>query len=195
MFSRRVLLIASLASLSIATIFLLPMPALGASAKVVQIIGTEGLGDNVPGGQIYQFKQGRTVVRPGDSITWRNETMDPHTITLVSSYDAENPDRIIATVNPTFVEGGEHMPPFVPALDRFIPTGDSAMRLELPGDSIVVAVHGETAQAIGGGTIPDHVTAAIVAKAGSRLYYYCAFHVWMEGRIDVVAQGEGEKGL
>src|SRR5688572_10948334 len=76
---RHIMLIAgALASLTAATVG----QANAQSGQTVQIIGDQDLG--APTGQPFEFKQGRIVVKRNDTVVWKNETVAPHSITIVN---------------------------------------------------------------------------------------------------------------
>jgi plastocyanin len=165
--------------------------ASASTGRTVDIVGTSDLGSP---GQPYEFKQGRIVVHTGESVTWRNETSDPHSISVV---DPSDEPRTLAEMNdcatcnqllnlhaPNIGPDGPQ-PPFVAALDSFAVSAAQPARLDSRGDSLLVAEHGNTYPSTLGGTISDSVTAVITAPRGATLNYICALHPWMQGVIEV----------
>src|SRR4030095_1635962 len=117
--------------------------------RTVEIVGNQDLG--APSGEVFYFKQGRIVVHKDDTVTWKNETVAPHSITIVNSNDV--PQTLAQTVAWPFTEnslvphaptiGPEGpVPPFVPTLDAFKATAASPARLDTFGDSLLVAERG-----------------------------------------------------
>lgn len=159
----------------------------------VDIIGSGDLGDPSPN-QPYYFKQGRIVVHTGDTVTWRNLTADPHSISIV------DPSGVPATL--TQMEScsscveylGAHapnmgsdgpQPPFVSAVDDLKVSAAQPPQLNGLGDSVLVAEEGKSYPSTVGGAISDSVSAVITSARGTTLTYFCALHPWMEGTIEV----------
>ena len=165
--------------------------------RTVEIVGNQDLG--APSGEVFYFKQGRIVVHKDDTVTWKNETVAPHSITIVESKDV--PQTLAETVAwpftenflvahaPTIGKDGP-VPPFVPSLDTFKATAASPARLDSAGDSLLVAEMGAGYPSTLGGVIPDSVSAVITADAGTTLSYMCAIHPWMNGEIQVLNRFE-----
>ena len=165
--------------------------------RTVEIVGNQDLGAS--SGEVFYFKQGRIVVHKDDTVTWKNETVAPHSITIVDRNDV--PQTLAQTVQWPFLEtylvahaptvGPEGpVPPFVPSLDAFKATAASPARLDNSGDSLLVAEMGAGYPSTLGGMIPDTVSAVITAEPGTTLSYICAIHPWMNGEIQVLNRFE-----
>jgi plastocyanin len=163
------------------------------SGPVVQIIGDQDLG--APTGQPFEFKQGRIVARPSETVTWRNESVAPHSITIVDQTEVPQTlqelftcsicEQLLMGHTPNFGPQGP-FPPFVAAIDELEVSAAVPSRLDARGDSLVVAEQGAAYPSTLGGMINDSVSAVIDAPVGSTLSYVCALHPWMQGTIEVV---------
>jgi len=184
--------IASLTALSVGQASAASIPP-----RTVEIVGDQDLG--APSGEVFYFKQGRIVVHKDDTVTWRNETVAPHSITIVNPNDV--PQTLQQTVEwplfpaylsahaPTVGPEGP-VPPFVPSLDSLKATAASPARLDTEGDSILVAEMGAAYPSTLGTSIPDTISAVITAPEGTVLSYVCAIHPWMNGEIQVLNRFE-----
>ena len=181
------------AILSVAAVTAAQIGEVSASTvKRVDIVGSVDLG--TPAGQPFDFKQGRIVVKQGETVTWRNLTSEPHSITVVNP--SEEP-RTLADVNncavceqylglhaPSIGPDGPQ-PPFVAVLDDFRVSAAQPARLDSTGDSLLVAPNGSVMPTTLGGSVGDSVSAVITAEKGTTLTYLCGVHPWMQGRIVV----------
>jgi plastocyanin len=184
-----ILIAGALASLTAVTVG----QASAQSGQVVQIIGDQDLG--APSGQPFEFKQGRIVVHPQDTVVWRNETLAPHSITIIDQDEMPQTlqqlfacsvcEQVLMGHTPNMGPQGP-FPPFVFAIDELKVTAASPARLDARGDSLVVAEQGAAYPSTLGGMIPDTISAVIDAPVGSTLSYVCALHPWMQGTIEVV---------
>jgi plastocyanin len=165
--------------------------------RTVEIVGDQDLG--APSGEVFYFKQGRIVVHKDDTVTWKNETVAPHSITIVNRNDV--PQTLQQTLEWPFAEtflsahaptiGPEGpVPPFVASLDAFKVSAASPARLDSAGDSLVVAEMGAAYPNTFGTFIPDTISAVITAPEGTVLEYVCAIHPWMNGEIQVLKNSE-----
>ena len=184
--------IASLTAVTVSQVSAASIPP-----RTVEIVGNQDLG--APSGEVFYFKQGRIVVHTNDTVTWKNETVAPHSITIVDQNDV--PQSLQQTVEwplfPAFL--GAHaptvgpegpVPPFVASLDGLTASAASPARLDNNGDSILVAEMGAGYPSTFGTTIPDTVSAVITAPEGTILSYVCAIHPWMNGEIQVLNRFE-----
>ena len=134
-----------------------------------------------------------------DTVTWKNETVAPHSITIVDQNDV--PQTLQQTVEwplfPAFL--GAHaptvgpegpVPPFVASLDGLKASAASPARLDNSAESILVDEIGAGYPSTFGTTIPDTVSAVITAPEGTVLSYVCAIHPWMNGEIEVLKASE-----
>lgn len=167
------------------------------AAQTVEIVGQDDLGAAT--GQPFDFKQGRIVVHKDDTVLWKNETVAPHSITIVAQEEVPQTlqqtlacafcENLLMAHVPTFGPQGP-VPPFVAALDGLTASGASPAILDNRGDSLVVAGQGEAFPSTLGGTITDSVSAVITAPEGTTLSYVCAIHPWMQGEIQVLARND-----
>lgn len=168
--------------------------------KTVRIVGGQQFIPDVSFSDTQRFEQKVVTVRTGQTITWKNTTDEPHTISVVASGDVP---RTVAQVENCQVCGpflGAHapnagpngpQPPFVFYLDNLAPSAGAA-RFDSTGDSIIVAPAGAQFPSTTGGTITDTVSAVISAPAGTTLKYMCTIHPWMQGAIRVVAPQDAD---
>jgi plastocyanin len=146
-----------------------PSGPIGGGGAVV-IRGRESFEPNALIQATFRFSPDKAVVNSGQSLRWvdRDESEDPHTITIVqrdqlprSAGEVFNCKVCNQAIKSHFAGG---------KLQRKVdPDGDGG--LDQPGDSLLIF----------GGDISRQVT----ARSGSKLYYLCAIHPWMQGRIVV----------
>jgi plastocyanin len=106
----------------------------------------------------FRFAPGRNVVQSGHTITLKNTSADPHTLTIVPK--AKRPSN-----------SGEV---FNCGICRKFPPNNNVGRkgVNRVGDSRFV--------------LPGHTTRFhVTAKAGKTLYFMCVIHPWMQGTIIV----------
>jgi plastocyanin len=139
-------------------------------ATTVKLRGTETLKPNVRFFSNFRFKPGSIQVKSGDSVTWKNKTEFPHTITVVADAP-DDPFELFFCREP----GG----PCRVATDGHFTTPPTfvlnvgAAGLDQPGDSLLILDPGAS------------VSAVVSAPSGTPLEYICAFHPWMQGSISV----------
>ena len=121
-----------------------------------------------------RFNKDRVVIRSGGTLTVRNRTDAPHTISLVKASDQP---RSLRRMEACFEGGvcselmGAHgvtspeAEPTVPLVDV------GATGLDRAGDSALF--------------MEDPLRLKVTAAAGRSLYYICLIHPWMQGRITV----------
>jgi plastocyanin len=132
-----------------------------------------------------RFKPLKAKVKSGSTVTVLNKskTEDPHTLSFIekaflpTSFDAPVAEPLFGLHNLD-----EDDPNAVPVLkiDNGAPAADQTAPLavdtlgtpDAPGDSLLLF-----------GKEP--VTFDVTAAAGSKLYYFCIFHPWMQGKIVV----------
>jgi len=143
-------------------------------ARTVRITGDEQFVPNAMIMATLRFAPGPITVESGDTVTWPNDTDEPHTITIV------DPSDVPTTLTEVFectAPGGACFPALV-GHSTTPPTivlgggADGTAGLDGVGDSLLV---------FPGGTI----SAPVTAPAGASLAYLCAIHPWMIGSIDV----------
>jgi hypothetical protein len=160
----------------------------GAAAKKNEIAIVGGVSVK-PGSFVkddQRFAPLNAVVKSGATVTVRNraKTQDPHTISFIKKRflpkqfetDAQGPLMAAHQVDPN----SEEAPPGVFVVDNGAPLAEGAM-LEVDtmgddkkaGDSAFIAP--------GQKTFKFKVT----AKKGAKLFYFCAVHPWMQGKITV----------
>ena len=152
----------------------------GASARTVRTIGGESF---VPNGRIaanMRFLPGDIRIRSGGKLTFRQQdtTQDHHTLTIVDAADIPNnindvfncgaPGTVCDEVFTALGNPGPNGPPPPPVYNA----PGSMPGLDARLDTLVVGP-GES------------VSATVSAPAGTTLYYMCAIHAWMQGRIIV----------
>jgi hypothetical protein len=117
-----------------------------------------------------RFSLTRFDIQSGGTVTLRNKakTEDPHTISLVeksqlpSSFECEVCGEIFGAHGINEATGDIANP--------VVNVG--AAGFDQPGDSLFVPPHGK-------------VTFDVSAPTGTALYFMCAVHPWMQGRINV----------
>jgi plastocyanin len=160
----------------------------GAAAKKneIRIVG----GEKFKAGEYLKidlrFKPADVTVKSGSTVTLRNKGKipEPHTISFVekqylpTSFDVAVDAKLREAhqVDPN----NEDAPPGALVVDNgvAVPEGgtlevDTGFTPTTAGDSAVIA--------------PDQKTFQfkVTAKKGSRLFYFCALHPWMQGKIKV----------
>lgn len=162
-------------------------PAMGAAKKnEIRIVG----GEEFKAGKYVKvdmrFKPLKTTVKSGSTVTLRNKGKipEPHTITFVekrympTSFDVAFEDKLLEAhqVDPN----NQEAPPGVLVVDNGAP---------VPAGGTLQADTGFTPTTAGDSAFigPDQKTFKfdVAADAGSKLFYYCAIHAWMQGKIKV----------
>ncbi|HJU50709.1 MAG TPA: hypothetical protein VJ815_00110 [Acidimicrobiia bacterium] len=153
--------------------------ALAQGTKTVRTLGDEVLKPNVGVHATLHFSPGPINVEPGDAVTWvgADKAGAPHTVTLT-----RDPAVLVQTFS-DFALGtcpacdaasgaafGGHLGGPSPVLE--LGTGDG---FGDDGDSILF-----------GNGFPNSNTQTLTnVTPGETIYYFCAFHPWMQGSIDV----------
>jgi plastocyanin len=133
-----------------------------------------------------RFAPADVTVKSGATVTLKNKGTDPepHTISFVAkrflpkSFESAVDEKLREAhqVDPN----NEEAPPGVLVVDNgaAVPDGgtlevDTGFTPDVAGDSAFIA--------------PDQKTFSfkVTAKKGSKLFYYCAVHPWMQGKITV----------
>ena len=131
----------------------------------------------------FHFDRHSLTVRSGDLVTWRNDVDpngegEPHTITI-----AANKDTLPSNIDEVFNCGGPGTacePAQGHVDDDFNPIpGKEVLNagpegLDEVGDSLLL-----------GPNRGDQISAKVSASKGTTLYYLCAVHPWMQGKIRV----------
>ena len=157
----------------------------GAAAKnEIRIVG----GEKFKAGEYLKidlrFKPRDVTVKSGSTVKVVNKTKgEPHTISFVekkflpTSFDVAVNDKLLEAhqVDPT----NEEAPPGVLVVDNgvAVPEGgileaDTGFTPDVAGDSAFIAPG-------------QNFSFKVTAKKGSRLFYFCAIHPWMQGKIKV----------
>jgi plastocyanin len=133
-----------------------------------------------------RFKPLNASVRSGATVTLRNKakTEDPHTISFIEKRYL--PKQFETAVNDKLMEAhqvdpnNEEAPPGAFVVDNgvAVPEGgtlqvDTMFTPDRAGDSAFIAPGQKT------------FSFKVTARKGSRLYYFCAIHPWMQGKITV----------
>jgi plastocyanin len=144
-------------------------------ARTVQIAGEEQFVPNAMIMATLRFQPGPISVDNGDTVTWTNNTDEPHTITIVDAADIPtNIEEVFGCTAP----GGPCFPALAGHFGTTPPTivlgggADGTAGLDGVGDSLLVFPGGE-------------ISASVTAPTGTTLNYLCAIHPWMIGSIDV----------
>jgi hypothetical protein len=119
-----------------------------------------------------RFGRDVTVIRSGGTVRIRNRTREPHTLSLVRR--SQLPRRLRQLENCRVCEElfqahgatEEDRPPSNPVVNV------GAAGFDRPGDSIAFGPR-------------ESVSIRITAPRGTRLYFLCAPHPWMQGRFAV----------
>ena len=151
-------------------------PATAATAPRQATLTAVGGVEFVPNRHIQdnmRFNRDRVVIRSGGTLTVRNRTDAPHTISLVKASDVP---RNLRQMEACF-EGacGELMAAHGVSETQPEPTNPlvnvGATGLDRAGDSALF--------------MEDPLRLKVTAKAGRSLSYICLIHPWMQGRIAV----------
>jgi plastocyanin len=170
---------------------------LGLSAAGVATTASAAIPKNqirIVGGEVFKageflkidlrFKPRDVTVKKGSTVKVVNKTKgEPHTISFVAkkylptSFDVAVNDQLLAAhqVDPT----NEEAPPGVLVVDNgaAVPPGgtlevDTGFTPTVAGDSAFIAPG-------------QNISFKVTADKGSRLFYFCAIHPWMQGKLTV----------
>lgn len=131
-----------------------------------------------------RFVQRNLKVQSGDTVNVVNKakTEDPHTLTFVekvflpTGFESAAAEAAFGAHAPQGEEG-----PFFAKIDDGAPAADQAAPLAVNTLGTDTTVGDSEFMAPGQRSTSFTVTAA----AGSKLYYFCAIHPWMQGKISV----------
>jgi plastocyanin len=162
----------------IAGVVVLALAANGAStdASTGRTVTARGSDQFIPNAKImatFRFSPGQITIGSGETVTFTNDTTDPHTLTIVDKADVPTDTNAVfncgapgTVCNEVFnlFGGGPPVSQFfnasgAPGLDGRLDT-----LLVLPGESI---------------------SAPVSAPSGSTLYFICVIHAWMQGTLTV----------
>lgn len=168
----RAILLGALCLISAGTA--LAAPNAPSKAKIA-IKGSLSFKPNAYFKQSYHFVSGTVTIKSGGTVTLRNTTSDPHSLSLVKKSGVPRTAGQInncAICGPFFGAHGisQTGPPSNPIINVGAPGFNT------PGDSILVAPKGSARST---------VSFKVTAKPGTTLYFICIFHPWMQGRFIV----------
>ncbi len=169
------------------------VPALAATAAPRHVTETTVGGEKfVPNRLIadtMHFKLGTVRIKSGGTITFVDKTKDAHTFSIVKKGQVPRTAKQVdncfgpgpcdeiaiahGAVNP---DTGEEQDPTTPLVN----VGKAGFNQ--PGDSVILAPAG------GGAAAKAHASKTnvkITAPAGKTLYFICAIHPWMQGKVQV----------
>jgi plastocyanin len=138
--------------------------------SLVRILGSETFEANALIQATFRFSPERFFPHSGDSVRWSDQDTaeEPHTVTIVRR------GQVPSSADEVFNCG-----PCNRALDAHFASNPPALRvnvgnpgLDRPGDSLLL-LPGQS------------ISAAVSAPSGTTLYYVCAIHAWMQGRLVV----------
>lgn len=147
------------------------------SKAKISVQGGESFKPNAYVKNTFRFVAGTVTVRSGGTITLTNTTGDPHTLSIVKRSQLartigqlENCGvcKSIAKAHGVNPNGPPGPPPHL-----VVNVGKAGF--DQPGDSLFLGPKGPG----------DRVTFKVTAKPGTTLYFMCAVHPWMQGRIQV----------
>lgn len=188
-----------LATLTALVVTALSSSVLLGSADTGRTVTIRGIEHFVPNTLVFadfRFSPGPLSVKSGGSVTWTNETADPHTVSIVDPADLPTtisqvfqcgaPGTICALVAachfPNGFGPGGPIPPISPqcgnAKNGQLSTAFSTATPTVVGDSTLIGSPSVP--------LPSTVTFKIAAPSGSTLHYMCVIHPWMQGEIDVI---------
>jgi plastocyanin len=147
-----------------------PSDRLSEGPNLVKIFGEETLEPNVLITSTFRFSPEVLFPGSGERVRWidRDESDDPHTITLVRRSDLPDTVQEAFSCRPCNDAINAHFAGDQPKLH--VNVGERG--LDQPGDSLLL-LPGES------------IAAGISAATGTNLYYLCAIHPWMQGKLVV----------
>jgi plastocyanin len=179
--SRKVALTGAVLATSGLAVALNAALASGGDDRTVNAVGDFKTSINRSFTTTFRFDRDVTV-RPGQTVTWHNEVGggEMHTITLAANRAAlpSNIDEVMncggpgTACEPAAGHVDDQFNP-IPGMDVIDPGNDG---LNAVGDSLLLAPMGSPGETI---------SAKVTAPAGTTLFYVCAVHPWMQGRINV----------
>ena len=168
------------------------VPALAATAPkhvTETTVGGEKFVPNRLLADTMHFKLGTIVIRSGGTVTFVDKTKDAHTFSIVkkgqvprTAKQVENCfgpgpcDEIAVAHGAVNPDTGEEQEPTTPLVNA------GKAGFNRPGDSIVLAPAGGAASAK---AHASRTSVKITAPKGKTLYFICAIHPWMQGKVAV----------
>ena len=178
--------IAAAAAIGLPALVLAPAAGAAVPKNQIRIVG----GEKFKAGEFLKidmrFKPLNRTVKSGATVDLLNKGKlpEPHTITFVKkrflpdSFDVAIEEQLLAAHQVD--QSNPEAPPGVPIVDNGqpVPEGgtlnvDTGFTPDSAGDSAFIA--------------PDQkrFSFKVTADAGSKLFYFCAIHPWMQGKIKV----------
>jgi plastocyanin len=129
----------------------------------------------------FRFAPVEVTVATGEKVRWENnaDLPEPHTVTLVKQSKLPQD---LASLEACYGPGE----PCSRALNKHGPRRDRKIVVEDEKDNEIGLDEPRDSRYIEG-ALGSALTARISAPAGTTLYYLCAIHPWMQGRIGVTA--------
>lgn len=158
------------------TVSMLNAQAPGPSNRTVRTLGGLSYKTNSRIQANLRFLPGDIKIRSGGTLTLKHQddTEDPHTLSIV------NADEVPASLDETFGCGGPGT--VCDAVFQMLPAdAPPAPFTEGSGTAPGIDGHLDTLWINPG----DSVSEVVSAPTGTTLYYICAIHAWMQGRIIV----------
>jgi hypothetical protein len=158
------------------TVSMLSAQAPGASHRTVRTIGSETFVPNSRVASNLRFLPGDITIRSGGTITLRDQddTGEPHTLSIVSAAD------VPSTIDDVFGCGAPDT--ICDAIFQSLGPADPPAHVnEAPGSMPGLDARLDTLWVNPG----ESVNVIVSAPTGTTLYYICAIHAWMQGRIIV----------
>lgn len=148
----------------------------GGSSRTVRTAGGETFAPNARIASNLRFIPGDIQLRSGGTLTLEigDSTQEPHTLTIV------NRDEVPSDIDEVFECGAPET--VCDALFQLVGETDDPPRV-IEGPGTIAGIDGrlDTLVVLPGET----VSAKVTAPTGTTLYFICAIHAWMQGRIVV----------
>ena len=152
-----------------------------AAAKVVRTAGGPEFEPNQRISDTTRWSPGPLIVRPSERVIWidRDETPDPHTITIVSRREVPRTLGQLSQCRACALSNAHLADPSNPESDiARTRVNRGRPGLDARGDSLFLPPGGR-------------IGAVISAPVGRTLHYICGIHPWMIGSITVSRTGGG----
>jgi hypothetical protein len=147
------------------------------SGKIIRTEGANYFEANAFIQSTLRFSPDLRIVLAGGSVRLqhRDMTFEPHTLTVVNQDDLPTSvEEVFACQEPGQVCGDALEGHFGEGIkERLEDDDDGEFGLDGPGDSILVLDPGGS------------IDSAVTAPAGTRLFFLCAIHPWMQAEIKV----------
>ncbi len=152
------------------------------STAVVKALSGEKVAINRYFQDNMRFSPGTITVKSGGTVTFEygDKQGEPHTLTIVSkSQLPKTPDQVMNCAACESLASGHLKNPMAPPSDSnsiahwVLNKGRAG--LDVPGDSLAILPQGSH----------KSISAKVTAAPGTTLYFLCAVHPWMQGKIVV----------